>query len=313
MGQYKDNNPRGATVVYQNIPAKTFEEASFRFNALPANRQNSSGSDGTDHRINSVFSRIQYNYAEKYLFSGLIRRDGSSRFGSNNKFGNFPSVSVGWVPTKESFFPQTNVLNNLKVRGSYGVTGNDGIGDFTFVPLIVAGGQRNYTFSSAETVYIGYSPGAPANPDLRWEETSQIDIGIDAVLFNRLTLTADVYKKVTSGILQNPPIPGYAGYGSFAQNVADIENKGLEFELGYNNKIGALDFKVYGNMSFYQNRVTKLLPGVSFIEDNSATFQNMGNITRTQLGEAYQRFYGYEVLGIFQSQAEVDNYVEQTR
>ena len=309
MGEYKDNNARGVTVAYLNIPATTFDQASFRFNALPANRQNSSGSDGTDHRINSLFSRLQYNYADKYLLSALIRRDGSSRFGSNNKFGYFPSVSVGWVPTLESFFPKGNVLNTLKIRGSYGVTGNDGIGDFAFVPLVAAGGQRNYTFGTTETVNIGYSPAAPANPDLKWEQTSQADLGVDGLLFNSLTFTVDVYKKKTTGILQNPPIPGYAGYGSFAQNVADIENQGLEIELGYKKKIGEVNFGVNGNVSFYKNRVTRLIPGNLFIEDNSATFQNMGNITRTALGEAYQRFFGYKVLGIFQSQAEVDSYV----
>jgi TonB-linked SusC/RagA family outer membrane protein len=313
MGEYKDGNARGSTAVYLNIPATTFQEASFRFNALPANRQNSSGSDGTDHRINSIFSRLQYNYADKYLLSALIRRDGSSRFGSNHKFGYFPSVSLGWVPTLENFFPKGNVLTNLKIRASYGVTGNDGIGDFAFVPLVGAGGQRNYSFGTTETVYIGYSPAAPANPDLKWEETSQIDLGFDAVLFNSLTLTMDVYKKKTKGILQNPPIPGYAGYGSFAQNVADIENKGLEIELGYRKRLGEFNLGINGNISFYKNNVTKLLPGALFLEDNSATFQNMGNITRTQLGQAYQRFYGYKVVGIFQTQAEVDAYLGADR
>jgi TonB-linked SusC/RagA family outer membrane protein len=309
MGEYKDNNARGVSVVYQNVPATTFDEASFRFSALPANRQNSSGSDGTDHRINSLFSRLQYSYADKYLLSALIRRDGSSRFGANNKFGYFPSVSVGWVPTMESFFPRNSVINTLKIRGSYGVTGNDGIGDFSFVPLVGAGGQRNYSFGTTEVVNIGYSPGAPANPDLKWEQTSQVDLGLDMTLLHSLTFTVDIYKKKTTGILQNPPIPGYAGYGSFAQNVADIENKGIEFELGYKGKIGPLDFGVNANMSLYKNNVTKLLPDVTFIEDNSATFQNMGNITRTELGQAYQQYYGYKILGIFQSQAEVDGYV----
>jgi len=309
-GEYKDGNARGATVVYQNIPARTFDEASFRFNALPANRQNSSGSDGTDHRINSLFTRLQYNYDDKYLLTALLRRDGSSRFGSNNKFGYFPSVSVGWVPTMEDWFPKGKVLTSLKVRGSYGVTGNDGgIADFAYVPLIVAGGQRNYTFGTTDVVNIGYSPGAPANPDLKWEETSQVDIGFDAIFFNNLSLTVDVYKKKTTGILQTPTIPGYVGYGSFAQNFDDVENKGLEIEMGYKKRLGDFNLSVNGNISFYQNKVTKLLPGQTFIEDNSATFQNMGNITRTQLNEPYQRFFGYQILGIFQTQAEVDAWV----
>ncbi|WP_345953254.1 TonB-dependent receptor [Mucilaginibacter sp. PAMB04168] len=309
-GEYKDNNTRGTTVTYSNIPATNFDEASFRFNALQANRT-SEGRDGTDHRINSLFSRVQYNYDEKYLLTALIRRDGSSRFGANNKFGYFPSASVGWVPTLESFFPKNDVVTFLKLRGSYGVTGNDGIGDFAFVSQVDAGGQRNYTFgtSTVESINIGYSPGVPENRDLRWEETSQLDLGFDATLFQNLTVAFDVYKKKTTGILQNPPIPGYAGYGSFAQNAADIENKGLELELGYRKKIGDFNFGVNGNVSFYKNKVTKLLPGIQFINDNNATFQTLGDITRTGLNRPYNQFFGYETLGIFQSQAEIDRHV----
>lgn len=312
MGEYKDGNPRGGTVVYQNVPFTNFDNASFgngNYNALPADRQSSSGSDGTDHRINSLFSRLQYNYAEKYLLSALIRRDGSSRFGNDFKFGYFPSVSVGWVPTNESFFPKGNVLNSLKIRASYGVTGNDNIGEFAFVPQVIAGGQRNYSFGTTNVVYVGYSPGAPANPGLKWEETRQTDIGFDAIFLNSISLTVDVYKKKTTGILQNPTIPGYAGYGSFAQNYDDIENTGLEIEAGYKKRLGDFNLAVNGNISFYKNKVTKMLPGQTFIEDNSASFQTMGNITRTDLGQAYQRFFGYQILGIFQTQAEVDSYV----
>jgi TonB-linked SusC/RagA family outer membrane protein len=311
MGEYKDNNPHGTTATYINVPFTSFDNSSFRYNALPATRQNSGGSDGTDHRINSLFSRLQYNYDERYLLTALIRRDGSSRFGSNNKFGYFPSASVGWVPTAEKFFPKNNTLNFLKIRGSYGITGNDGIGDFSYVPLVVPGGQRNYTFgtTTGESVNIGYSPGAPANPDLKWEQTSQLDIGFDATLFNNISLTVDVYNKKTSGILQNPPIPSYAGYGSFAQNVADVENRGLELELGYKKKVGDWNFGLNYNMSFYKNKVTKLLPGNAFLEDNSATFQTLNNITRTGLGLPYQQFFGYQTSGIFQTQAQVDSYV----
>jgi TonB-linked SusC/RagA family outer membrane protein len=309
-GEYKDGNTRGSTISYNNVPAKTFDQASFLYNALPADRQNSSGSDGTDHRINSLFSRLQYNYAEKYLLTALVRRDGSSRFGGNNKFGYFPSASVGWVPTNETFFPQSNVLTNLKIRASYGITGSDGgINDFAFIPTVDAGGQRNYSFGTAGAVNIGYSPSVPANPDLKWEQTTQTDIGFDAILFNALTLTVDVYKKKTTGILQYPAIPGYVGYGAFAQNFDDMENKGLEIEAGYRKKLGDVTLGLNGNISFYQNKVTKMLPGQLFFEDNSATFQTMGNISRTQLGQAYQRYFGYRSVGIFQTQAEVDGYV----
>ena len=310
-GEYKDGNARGATIQYNNLPATSFDQASFRFNALPADRQSSSGSDGTDHRINSLFGRLQYNYAEKYLLTALIRRDGSSNFGPEHKFGNFPSVSVGWVPTNEDFFPQSNVINSLKIRASYGVTGTDILPPFSYVDLIGAGGQRNYVFGTGEQVYIGYSPSAPGNPDLKWEETRTTDIGVDAVLFNALTLSVDVYKKKSVGILQNPTIPSYAGYfSSFFLNYDDLENTGLEIEAGYKKKIGELSLGINGNISFYKNKITRMLPGQTFIEDgnNSASFQNLGAINRTQLGQAYGRFFGYQSLGVFQSQDEVNNY-----
>jgi TonB-linked SusC/RagA family outer membrane protein len=306
-GEYKDGNAKGTTVIYNNVVATNFNQASFLNAGLATDRQNSTASDGTDHRINSLFSRLQYNYDEKYLLTALIRRDGSSRFGSNNKFGYFPSVSVGWVPSLENFFPRNNVINNLKIRASYGVTGNDGIGEFAYVPTVGSGGQRNYTFG--DTLHIGYSPNAPANPDLKWEQTASTDIGLDAVLFNTLTFTMDVYQKKTTGILQTPGIPGYAGYGSFAQNYDDMVNKGIEFELGYRKKLGELTLGVNGNISFYQNKVTKIVSGTTFFEDNSATFQTMGNITRSTLNAPYQRYFGYKSLGIFQNQAEVDSYV----
>ncbi|HEY6900796.1 MAG TPA: TonB-dependent receptor [Puia sp.] len=306
-GEYKDGNARGATIVYQNVVARNFDQASFINGGLASDRQTSSGSDGTDHRINSLFSRLQYNYDEKYLLTALIRRDGSSRFGANNKFGYFPSVSVGWVPTLEKFFPETRVINMLKFRGSYGVTGNDGIGEFAFIPTVGSGGQRNYTFG--DTLHIGYSPNAPANPDLKWEQTTTVDVGLDAVLFNTLTFTMDLYKKKTTGILQTPPIPGYAGYGSFAQNYDDMENTGIEFELGYKKKIGEVTLGVNGNISFYKNKVTKMIPGTTYLDDNSATFQTLGGIARTLINSPYNRFFGYQTLGIFQSQAEIDAYV----
>ncbi|MCZ4245310.1 SusC/RagA family TonB-linked outer membrane protein [Pedobacter punctiformis] len=306
QGAYKDGNARGVSTTYANIPATTFDEASFRYNTLPANRT-TSGNDGTDHKVNSLFSRLQYNYAEKYLMTALIRRDGSSRFGQNNKFGYFPSASVGWVPTLEDFFPKNNIVSFLKIRASYGVTGQDLIGDFSFVPTVGPG--RNYTFGSTEVINVGYSPNAPANPDLKWEETRQTDIGFDAVLFRDFTFGFDWYKKKTIGILQNPPVPGYTGSGAFAANVADMQNTGVEFELGYRKQFGELNVSVNANASFFKNEVTKLLPGVTFIDDNTASFQTLGGITRTALGRSYNEFFGYQNLGIFQTQAEIDSYV----
>ena len=142
------------------------------------------------------------------MFTGIIRRDGSSRFGSNNKFGFFPSASIGWNVHKESFWPQNNIVNLLKIRGSYGVTGNDRIGDFMYLSTV--GDGRNYTFSY-DNYIIGYSPNAPSNPDLKWEETSQANIGFEATLVEDFRLVFDIYSKNTTGMLQPIILPAYVG------------------------------------------------------------------------------------------------------
>ena len=305
QGSYSDGFSRSVSTTFYDVPATDFYSASMRFKPVATSRT-SDGSEGTDHKVFSLFSRLTYDYKEKYLFSALIRRDGSSRFGANNKYGYFPSGQIGWVPTKEDFFPQNNIVNFLKIRGSYGVTGNDGIGDFAYVPLVASG--RNYTFGNENTVNIGYSPAASANPDLKWEETRQTNIGIDATLFQNVSLVLDWYKKKTVGILQNPPVPGYIGSGSPAANIADMSNSGFEFELSYRKKIGEVNFGISGNGSFLKNRIDKLSPGVNFIDDSQATFQTLGNITRTQIGHSYNEFYGYINQGIFQTQDEINAY-----
>ncbi|KQN39042.1 SusC/RagA family TonB-linked outer membrane protein [Pedobacter sp. Leaf41] len=305
QGSYSDGFSRSVSTTFFDVPAQDFYSASMRFKPVATNRT-SDGSEGTDHKVFSLFSRLTYDYKEKYLFSALIRRDGSSRFGANNKYGYFPSGQIGWVPTKEDFFPQNKVVNFLKLRASYGVTGNDGIGDFAYVPLVGSG--RNYTFGNENIVNIGYSPAASANPDLKWEETRQTNIGIDATLFENVNLVLDWYKKKTVGILQNPPVPGYIGSGSPAANIADMSNSGFEFELGYRKKFGEINFGISGNGSFLKNRIDKLSPGINFIDDSQATFQTLGNITRTQIGHSYNEFFGYVNQGIFQSQAEINAY-----
>jgi len=307
QGSYKDGYTRGVSTTFYDVPATDFNSASFNYKPIAANRT-SDATDGTDHKVFSLFSRLQYNYDEKYLLTALVRRDGSSRFPDNNKYGYFPSVGLGWVPTRESFFPKSNVINTLKIRGSYGVTGNDAFNADAFSYLSQVQSGRNYPFGSNETIVVGYSPAAIGNKDLRWEQTTQIDAGFDATLFTNFTLSADWYKKKTTGILQIPTLPGYLGYASPVQNAADMQNTGFEIELGYRNRIGKVDFGINGNVSFVKNKVTKLLPGILFNEDFAGSFQTLGNITRTALGGAYNQFYGYKNLGLFQSQAEIDNY-----
>ena len=305
-GAYIDNNTQATNVTYYDLPVTNYKDASMNYNLANANRLGS-GSEGTLHKVNSLFARLIYNYNKKYLFTGIIRRDGSSRFGSNNKYGYFPSVSAGWVPTLENFWPQNKVVNFLKIRGSYGITGNDNIGDFKYVSTVSGG--RNYTFGN-DDYEIGYSPDAPANPDLKWEQTSQANIGFDAVIFQDFNLTFDVYKKRTTGMLLQVQLPGYVGAtGQPWGNIADMNNKGFEIELGYHKSLGPVDLSISGNASYLQNKVTWLGTDKTYIKGASIQSIQDGEITRTAVGHAIGSFYGFVTDGIFQTQADVDNYV----
>jgi len=299
-------NSNGLGMTYQNLPVNSFEQASMNFSTV-ADQRDGYGWESADHKVSSLFARVLYNYEEKYLFTGIIRRDGSSRFGSNNKYGVFPSASIGWVASREGFWPENEVVNLLKIRGSYGVTGNDNIGDFQYLSTI--GGGRNYTFGN-DSYTIGYSPNAPSNPDLKWEETSQTNIGFEATLLRNITLVFDWYSKNTTGMLQPIILPSYVGVaGSPTGNVASMTNKGVELELGYHKIIGAVDFKVSGNASYLQNEITDL----GTVEYRTgANFQSSDyELTRNMVGHPIGSFYGFQILDIFQTQAEVNYHKDE--
>lgn len=306
QGAYMDGRTKNINVTFNDVPVTNFNDASLNFK-VPADKRLSDGGEGADHRIASLFARVNYNYNEKYLFEGIIRQDGSSRFGNEKKYGVFPSFSLGWVPSLEAFWPQNNVVDFVKLRGGYGVVGNDNIGDFAFLATIGSG--RNYGFGTSGSYLVGYSPNAPSNEALRWEETQQSNIGFDASLLKNLTVSFDWFKKATKNILQNPRIPAYVGaISNPAANVADMENTGVELGLGYNNQFGDLSLSLNGNVSYIKNKVTDLGTGIQYIT-GSASFQTMGTITRTALGQPINAFYGYRTMGVFQNQAEIDAYV----
>ncbi len=309
LGQavYVDNDASTMYAVHQNLPVNSRGDASFNFPGEPDDIDGSTW-DAVEHRVTSLFSRLTYDYGEKYLFTGIIRRDGSSRFGANNKYGIFPSFSAGWVPSKENFWPVNDIINTFKLRGGYGVTGSDAIGDFRYLALV--GGNRNYTFGNPGTINIGYSPDAPDNPDLKWEETTQSNIGFETRLFYNLDVTFDYYIKETAGILQDVDIPGYMGAtGRPSGNVMDMKNTGLELELGYRKSFGEFNFRASGNVSYLENEVTFIGENKQFITDNAAGFQSMGNVTRSQPGQSVNAFYGFKTNGIFQNINEVNSYV----
>ncbi|WP_276485798.1 SusC/RagA family TonB-linked outer membrane protein [Paraflavitalea pollutisoli] len=311
QGAYLENRARMTSVTFFNIPADNFDEASLNFK-VPADQRNTDGSEGIEHMVSSLFGRITYDYQEKYLFQALVRRDGSSRFGPNKQYGVFPSFMLGWVASKENFFPANSRINFLKFRAGYGAVGNDNIGDFAFISTVGSG--RNYTIGTSGSYSPGYSPNAPSNPNLKWEETRTTNIGFDAVLLDDINVTVEWFNKKTVDILQNPRIPGYVGaIGNPAANIGSVKNTGFEVELGYRKKMGDFSFSANGNISWMKNEVTFLGNGIKYLT-GGANFQNMnfGGITRTQVGQPIGEFFGLKTLGIFQNQAEVDAHTDKT-
>lgn len=305
QGAYYDNRARGISVTYFGLPVDNFDDASLNYN-IPTDQRNSSGYENAGHTVSSLFARVNYNFQEKYMLEALVRRDGSSRFGSNNKYGVFPSLSMGWVLSREAFLQGHDYIKMLKLRGGYGVVGNDNINDFAYLSTI--GGGRNYTIGETDMYTVGYSPNAPSNPDLKWEQTSQTNVGLEMNLLHKISITLDWFNKVTTGILQYPRIPAYVGaIGNPAANVADMRNTGVELELGYKNRLGQVDFSASGNVSYLKNEVTNIGAGVNFL-DGTGFQASSYSITRTMTGQPYNSFYGFKTLGIFQNLAEIEAY-----
>ncbi|WP_276482951.1 SusC/RagA family TonB-linked outer membrane protein [Paraflavitalea pollutisoli] len=300
-GQKNDGKTQGGTL--RGLPVNDIKDASLQFPVAQTNQYFWGGE--YEEALSSIFGRAIYSYDDKYLLTGIIRRDGSSTFGPNNKYGVFPSVSAGWVASREDFFPVNDVVSFLKLRASYGVVGNDRIGRFRY--LATVGGGRNFTTGLSPVLVNGVSPNALSNPDLKWEETSQLNLGLDAVLFNNFTLTFEVFNKKTSGMLLDIVVPGYVGNTGPVGNIADMENRGVELELGYRNRIGEVDFKINGNISYLKNEVTYLGADKTFL--NGQRFGPQGvEITRAAVGYAVWSFYGFKTNGLFQTPEDVAAY-----
>lgn len=305
QGAYVENIGGNVGMTIYNLPVSSYEDASFRFDVGLANRDGYAG-DNIEHKISSLFSRVNYSFSDKYLFTGIIRRDGSTRFGANKKYGVFPSFSAGWNVNREEFWPTNSVVNSLKLRGGYGVVGNDAIVNFGYLSVI--GGGYNYSVGNTGVVTTGYAPVTLDNPDLHWEETRSADVGFDAQLLRNFTLTATWFNKKTVGILREVVIPGYVGVSSNpVGNVADMKNTGVELELGYRNHFGQFNFSLNGNASYLKNTVTYVAADTDFLP-GGAGFQSMPNVTRIQVGQSYNSFWGYKRLGIFQNEKEIQDY-----
>ena len=308
QGAYVDNITDGQNVTYYDLPVNSYKDADFGFDISQDNIV--AGAYKNDvHKVISLFARLNYAYKDKYLLTAIVRRDGSTNFGANNKFGYFPSFSLGWVPTEEDFWPENDVVNQLKIRGSYGVTGNDQIGAFGYLSTI-SGGRNYYLGDGTQgSIVIGNSPDAPANPDLKWEETNQTNIGFDARLFKSLTLTFDWYNKKTIDILRYVPLPGYLGStGSPAVNIGDMKNVGVDVNLGYSKQFDEFGFSLNGNVSTVKNEIIYLGTDTDYISGDGIQASSVNSIIRTQVGHPINSFYGFMTDGIFQNQAEINAY-----
>jgi TonB-linked SusC/RagA family outer membrane protein len=262
------------------------------------------------HRLASIFGRVSYNYDERYMIQATLRRDGSSRFGANHKYGTFPSVSVGWNVMNEEFMADTkDWLSNLKLRASWGKNGNENIGDFNFTAYTAM--NNNYLFGTSATKYIGSKASIMANPDLRWEESEQTDIGVDLGFFNSaLTLSIDYFSKKTNGMIIERPIPSYCGENKPQANVGDMTNSGVEFELGYKWHIADAKFGIKANVSYLHNKLDNLGNADGFV--NYDGVQGLFELnTRAENGQPFPFFYGYKTAGILQNAAEAAEYNEK--
>lgn len=260
----------------------------------------SSTSSKIDARLASAYGRVNYTFKDRYLITATLRRDGSSRFGPNNAFGIFPSGSVAWRIIQEDFLKDQRTFSNLKLRVSYGVTGNDRIGDYVYLS----------TFSPVNVTLDGHSsyPGTAIaklpNADLKWESTAQFNVGVDVgILDERITATLDYYHKKTKDLLLDIPIGVWTGFASQTVNAGSIENKGFEISVNSENFNGK-NFRWNTTLNFAYNRQKALdLGGRTYIITQTANPYGGRAIdfTRLEPGKELSMFYGYVYDGVIKT------------
>jgi TonB-dependent starch-binding outer membrane protein SusC len=266
----------------------------FEFNNLGAGSINPQiGSNANRTAFNSYFGRVNYSLKDKYLLTMTGRADGSSRFGDNHKFAFFPSTALAWRVSEEEFMKGNRVISNLKVRTSYGLTGNSEIPPYSSLALL----SSNYATIINEARVSGTGINRLANPNLRWEKTAQSDVGVElGLLNNRITLEADVYYRKTTDMLLDAPVPRTSGYATIRRNVGSMENKGIEFNLTtVNIDAGDFTWSTTFNTSLNRNKVLSLATPADIFGVGGPNFTNPTNIIR--VGEPVGAFWGLVRLG----------------
>ena len=279
----------------------------------------SGGTGGYDKvSLASYFGRLDYNFDERYMIQFTLRRDGSSVFGTNNKWATFPAVSLGWNVLNEPYLQKVKPswFNVMKIRASWGQNGNASIGNFLYMSLMDGG--ENYYFGGSYnpqsqtndgSMVYGSSPGRVANPDVKWETSEQIDLGVDLRFFDsRLSFSFDYFKKKTKDMLAYMPVPTYIGQSSPMGNLGKMENWGYEFEFGWKDHVKDFSYYFNGNISILKNKMVDLGNESGETDYEGAGAGGVGTYVHAKNGDVWPYFYGLKTNGLFQNWDEVNSY-----
>jgi len=295
-----------------SLDAENFPEGIFNADAAE-DILFTSGGNVTRASLESYLGRINYSYDHKYLVTASLRRDGSSRFSEDLRWGNYPSISIGWVLSEESFFPENNVIQSLKLRGGYGELGSQNtVGAYQVQNTLDLGGYGiDYVLGNPQTLTNGVAQTSITNSNLLWEISKSTNIGLDAILFdNKISFTADFFKKDTKRLQFEAPIPQYLGLGqsnsTILVNAGDIRNKGFEANLTYHKRKGDFTFDIGANIFVLRNKVIKLNNDNDVLYGGAVPINT--NTTRTEVGKSLANFYIFEYDGVFNSIEEVNEY-----
>jgi TonB-linked SusC/RagA family outer membrane protein len=270
----------------------------------------STGGSYSEHTVASLFGRINYDLKDRYMLTATIRRDGSSRFGSENKYGYFPSVAGGWVISREDFMSGVHGVDLLKLRASWGQNGSENIGNFGYTSII--GNQNIYYFGDSKTQYNGTQPTRIANPSLKWETSEQTNIGLDfATLGSSLRVTLDYYVKTTKDWLVTAPVPMLVGNSAPIINGGSVRNSGFEGEVSYKKQFNKLYFNASINGAYNKNEVLDIQNAEKRLQGGDGGFGQSG-VLYAAVGTPMGVFYGVKTDGIFQTQDEINAYVGST-
>ena len=289
---FQDTKFRYSSVTGTTLPSDSFTKIA------SAAVISAGESSETRHTFVSYLARVNYKYEEKYLLSASIRTDGSSRFGVNNRYGTFPAVSAGWIINQEDFLKSSSWVSLLKLRGSYGLTGNAEIGDFASRNL-----YRGVNYAGVG----GTRPSQLGDPNLSWENTTNYNIGLDFGLFSdRISGTVEYYKKKTTDLLLNAPIAATNGFSTITRNIGDMQNKGFEFSLNTRNFVGEFKWSTSFNISLNRNKVLRLV-------DDQPIYPGGRFLGRIAVGEPLGYFYGKAYAGVDPANGDALYFVDASR